>query len=99
MRTRVYRNFTFKSFTTESEEFCFRSDNFFTVESNITALLKQRMEDGEEPSSFTIFQESKNGTMRRPIERIYTRTNDDTIYIDMVMELNESNFSEETTEE
>lgn len=100
MRARVYRNFTFKSYAADDFSAAMdRSDNFFTVESRLTAILKDKLENNEGPMEYVIFQESKNGTMRRPIERVYTRANDDTVYIDMIMELNEANYSEEETEE
>lgn len=96
MRTRVYRNFTFKSYAAEDlTALMDRSDNFFTVESRLTAILKDRLENNDGPQEYIIFQESKDGQRRRPIERVYTRANDDTIYIDMLMDLP----TEETTEE
>lgn len=96
MRTRVYRNFTFKSYAAEDlTALMDRSDNFFTVESRLTAILKDRLENNDGPQEYIIFQESKDGQQRRPIERVYTRANDDTIYIDMLIDLP----TEETTEE
>ena len=96
MRTRVYRNFTFKSYAAEEPTVLMdRSDNFFTVESRITAILKDAIENGDRPMEYIIYQESKDGQQRRPIEKVYTRANDDTIYIDMLMEEPEA----ETTEE
>lgn len=90
MRTRVYRNFTFKSYAAEDlNAILDRSDNFFTVESRITAILKDRLENNEGPQEYIIYQESKDGQWRRPIEKIYTRANDDTVYIDMLMDLPE----------
>ena len=86
MRARVYRNFTFKSYETETNEKVFQSDNFFTVESNLTAILKSRMENNEDTMDYTIYQESKDGKSKRAIERVYTLPNDDTVHIDMVIE-------------
>ena len=98
MRTRVYRNFTFKSYAAEDlSTLMDRSDNFFTVESRLTAILKDQLENNEGPQEYIIFQESKDGKQRRPIEKVYTRANDDTIYIDMLMDLPETEA--ETTEE
>lgn len=105
MRTRVYRNFTFKVYT-EAGEFMTRSDNFFTVESQVTAILKDNIANNdyfEGGMSYTIKQESKDGKYSRPIERVYIRKNDDTVYIDMIPDLFdlEVNMKEEveTTEE
>lgn len=86
MRARVYRNYTFKSYATEGGELKSRSDNFFTVESEITAILKDMMANKEGASSYAIYQESKDGKFRRAIEVVYTRENDDTVYIDIVTE-------------
>lgn len=86
MRARVYRNYTFKSYNTETNELKSRSDNFFTVESEITAILKDMMTNKEGAESFTIYQESKDGKFKRAIETVYTRENDDTVYIDIVTE-------------
>ena len=98
MRTQVYRNFTFKSYAAEDlSTLMDRSDNFFTVESRLTAILKDQLENNEGPQEYIIFQESKDGKQRRPIEKVYTRANDDTIYIDMLMDLPETEA--ETTEE
>lgn len=86
MRTRVYRNFTFKSYAVEEPTVQMdRSDNFFTVESRLTAILKDRIERNEAPEAYIIYQESKDGQWRRPVEKVYTRANDDTIYIDMLV--------------
>ena len=87
MRTRVYRNYTFTAVTECGNELVMRSDNFFTVESNITAMLKDEIAAGNsgiEGLEYIIYQVSKDGKWRRPIERIYTRKHDDAIYIDMV---------------
>ena len=103
MRTQVYRNFTFKSYAAEDlSTLMDRSDNFFTVESRLTAILKDQLENNEGPQEYIIFQESKDGKQRRPIEKVYTRANDDTIYIDMLMDLPETEAETteaETTEE
>lgn len=105
MRTRVYRNFTFKVYT-EAGEFMTRSDNFFTVESQVTAILKDHIAENdytEGGMSYTIKQESKDGKYSRSIERVYIRKNDDTVYIDMIPDLIDLqiNMEEEveTTEE
>lgn len=90
MRTRVYRNFTFKSYAAEEPTVLMdRSDNFFTVESRITAILKDAIENGDGPMEYLIKQESKDGAVNRWIEKVYTRANDDTIYIDMIPESTE----------
>lgn len=92
MRTRVYRNYTFTAVTECGNELVMRSDNFFTVESNITAMLKDEIAAGNsgiEGLEYVIYQVSKDGKWRRPIERIYTRRHDDAIYIDMVPDANE----------
>lgn len=103
MRTRVYRNFTFKVYT-EAGEFMTRSDNFFTVESQVTAILKDRITENdytEGGMSYTIKQESKDGKYSRSIERVYIRKNDDTVYIDMLPDLIDLqlNMEVEATEE
>lgn len=90
MRTRVYRNYTFTAVTECGNELVMRSDNFFTVESNITAMLKDEIAAGNsgiEGLEYVIYQVSKDGKWRRPIERIYTRKHDDAIYIDMIPDL------------
>lgn len=92
MRTRVYRNYTFTAVTECGNELVMRSDNFFTVESNITAMLKDEIAAGNsgiEGLEYVIYQVSKDGKWRRPIERIYTRKHDDAIYIDMIPDVNE----------
>lgn len=102
MRTRVYRNFTFKSYAAEEPTVLMdRSDNFFTVESRITAILKDAIENGDGPMEYLIKQESKDGAVSRWIEKVYTRANDDTIYIDMIPELTSKLMDSEieTTEE
>lgn len=103
MRTRVYRNFTFKVYT-EAGEFMTRSDNFFTVESQVTAILKDSIANNdytEGSMSYTIKQESKDGKYSRSIERVYIRKNDDTVYIDMLPDFIDLQLNEEveTTEE
>ena len=90
MRSRVYRNFTFRAYEAGSTTAIDRSDNFFTVESHQTAVLKQIIEDshGTWPGTeFIICQESKDGVWCRPIERIYIRPGDDTIYISMIYDV------------
>ena len=97
MRTRVYRNFTFKVYT-EAGEFMTRSDNFFTVESQVTAILKDNIANNdyfEGGMSYTIKQESKDGKYSRSIERVYIRKNDDTVYIDMIPDLIDIQLNEE----
>lgn len=97
MRTRVYRNFTFKVYT-EAGEFMTRSDNFFTVESQVTAILKDNIANNdyvEGGMSYTIKQESKDGKYSRSIERVYIRKNDDTVYIDMIPDLIDLQLNEE----
>ena len=97
MRARVYRNFTFKVYT-EAGEFMTRSDNFFTVESQVTAILKDNINNGEYIEgcmSYTIKQESKDGKYSRPIERVYIRKNDDTAYIDMIPDFIDLQINEE----
>lgn len=81
MRTRVYRNFTFKAINNNTV--VFRSDNFFTVESSVTAILKDRIADKMEPVEYEIVQESKDGKSSRVIEVIYYREGEDVINIDM----------------
>lgn len=81
MRTRVYRNFTFKAINNNAV--VFRSDNFFTVESSVTAVLKDRIADKMEPMEYEIVQESKDGKSSRVIEVIYFREGEDVINIDM----------------
>lgn len=97
MRTRVYRNFTFKVYT-EAGEFMTRSDNFFTVESQVTAILKDNIANNdytEGGMSYTIKQESKDGKYSRSIERVYIRKNDDTVYIDMLPDFIDLQLNEE----
>lgn len=97
MRTRVYRNFTFKVYT-EAGEFMTRSDNFFTVESQVTAILKDNIANNDYTEgcmSYTIKQESKDGKYSRPIERVYIRKNDDTVYIDMLPDFIDLQLNEE----
>lgn len=97
MRARVYRNFTFKVYT-EAGEFMTRSDNFFTVESQVTAILKDNIANNdyvEGCMSYTIKQESKDGKYSRSIERVYIRKNDDTVYIDMIPDLIDLQLNEE----
>lgn len=88
MRARVYRDFTFRAYSEDEPNVSFvRSDNFFTVESQLTAMLKDRMANNELPHSYIIKQESKDGKYSRPLERVFTRNNDDTVYISMIPDL------------
>ena len=84
MRTRVNRNFTFKAYNVATNELVTRSDNFFTVESHITAILKDSIEYGTEPEAYIIQMESKDGKLVRPIESITTRAGE--IFLDYVPE-------------
>lgn len=75
-----------------------RSDNFFTVESQVTAILKDNITNNdytEGGMSYTIKQESKDGKYSRSIERVYIRKNDDTVYIDMLPDLIDLQLNEE----
>ena len=90
MRTRVYRNFTFKLYDTTSTELVARSDNFFTVESQATAILKDYMAKDRADRLFYIVQEAKDGSQRRVIETIKLDQYEETIYISQALDLTPS---------
>lgn len=68
----MYRTFTFKAYVIDGDNApIFKSDNFFTVESSITQILKDDMAFDVQSRRYVIMQESKDGRYKRVIETVH----------------------------